>query len=86
MSDITDYYPVTCVLTNNRHEQKNKHCEQPIYYRDMSHFRKEGFTVELKRLMAEFFDSISFHTIDEPESISKTLLAFLKHVSTSMHH
>ena len=30
-SDIIDHYPVACVLKNNRHEQKNKLCEQPIY-------------------------------------------------------
>ena len=54
LSDITDHYPVACVLTNSIYEQKNKHCEQPIYYRDMSYFKKDDVNAELQRLMTEF--------------------------------
>ena len=79
-SDITDHYPVACVglLSNSRHEQKNKHCEQPIYYRDMSHFKKDDFAAELQRLMTEFLDTITLNTIDETEINFKNFVSVFK--------
>ena len=69
---------MACVLTNSRHEQKNKHCEQPIYYRDMSHFKKDDFFAELQRLMTEFLDTITLNTTDETEINFKNFVSVFK--------
>ena len=69
---------MACVLTNSRHEQKNKHCEQPIFYRDMSHFKKDDFVAELQRLMTEFLDTITLTTTDETEINFKNFVSVFK--------
>ena len=69
---------MACVLTNNRQEQKNKHCQQAIYYKDMSNFKKDNFNVEFQRLMTDFLATNTLNNINKTEINFKIFVSIFK--------